>query len=193
MRIHRAACVVAVALLGAGCSSASKTPAAKPDASTNVSSPTGATTAGSTAASGAGSSGSGVQFGGDVCTALSAADIEAVAYAQGKAKLTGTDTQKDAGTGQAVVCQYTVSFPDGSTPVAAAVSILGDSEFANRADASLIAPPTPVPGIGQEAYVVQPGPGVVEVWVHGANGYFKVHALSQQGAVALATAAAQRD
>ena len=51
---------------------------------------------------------------------------------QGKAKLSGTDTQKDAGTGKAVVCQYTVSFPDGSTPVAATVSILSDSEFANR-------------------------------------------------------------
>ena len=54
----------------------------------------------------------------------------------------------------------------------AAVSILGDSEFANRAVSSLIAPPTAVPGVGQEAYVIQPGPGVIEVWVHDANGYF---------------------
>ena len=112
---------------------------------------------------------------------------------QGKAKLSGTDTQKDAGTGKAVVCQYTASFPDGSTAVVAAVSILSDSKFANRADSSLIAPPTAVPGVGQEAYVIQRGPGVIEVWVHDANGYFTVSSKSLEGAVALATAATQRD
>ena len=138
---------------------------------------------------------SGDQFGGDVCSALTKAEIEAATYPQGAAKYDSTDTQKDADTGKAVVCQYLVTFGDKPSTVGAAVSLMDDNEYGTRNDAahSLLAPPEAVPGIGSEAFLVLPAPSLFEVWVSGAHGKFKVLAQSKESAIALAKIAAARD
>ncbi len=64
---------------------------------------------------------------------------------------------------------------------------------ASGTEASLLAPPEAVAGIGSEAFLVQPAPGLFEVWVSGAHGKFKLGAQSQATAIALATTAAGRD
>ena len=133
------------------------------------------------------------QFGGNVCTALTRAEIEAATYPQGPATFASTDTQKDATTGKPVVCQYLVIFDGKPSIVGAAVSVMDDTEFATRTATSLIAPPEPLPGIGTEAYVVLPAPGLVEVWVTGPHGHFKVGAQARETAIAFATLAAGRD
>jgi hypothetical protein len=138
---------------------------------------------------------SGEQFGGDVCSALTKAEIEAATYPQGKATFDSTDTQKDATTGTAVVCQYLVTFGDKPSTVGAAVSLMDANEYGTHSDAaqSMIAPPEAVPGIGSEAFLILPAPSLFEVWVSGAHGKFKVLAQSKESAIALAKIAASRD
>ncbi len=165
------------AMLLAGCGGASGTPASS-SGSAPSSQPS--------AAAGVG------QFGGDVCSALTKADIEGASYAQGTAVFDSTDTQKDP-TGAAVVCQYLVRFGGNPSIVGVAVSLMDATEFATHAAASLVTPEEAVSGIGTEAYVVAPAPGLFEVWVHGAHGYFKVGAQTKATDVALATVAAGRD
>ena len=133
------------------------------------------------------------QFGGDVCSALTSAEIGAATYPQGPATFSSTDTQKDATTGKAVVCQYLVTFGTAPLVVGVAVSLMDATEFATRVEASMIAPPEAVPGVGTEAYLVAPAPGLFEVWVSGPHGYFKVGAQAKATAVALATIATARD
>jgi len=132
------------------------------------------------------------QFGGDVCSALTTAEIEAATYPQGPATFSSTDTQKDATTGKAVVCQYLVTFGGAPSVVGVAVSLMDAAEFATRVAASMIAPPEAVPGVGTEAYLVAPAPGLFEVWVSGPHGDFKVGAQAKATAIALATIAAGR-
>ncbi len=144
-------------------------------------------------ASGGSSGDISAQFGGDVCSALTKAEIEAATYPQVAATFSSTDTQKDAATSKAVVCQYLVTFGDGAEGVGVAVSLPDDTEFGNRAEVSLIAPPEALSGIGTEAWLVQPAPGLFEVWVSGTNGRFKVGAQAKESAIALATLAAGRD
>jgi hypothetical protein len=147
---------------------------------------------GSTAAPAAAS---GDQFGGDVCSALTKVEIEAATYPQGAAKFDSTDTQKDATTGKAVVCQYLVVFGDNPSIVGVAVSLMDDTEYGTLNDAaqSLIAPPEAIPGIGSEAFLVLPAPSLFEVWVSGAHGKFKLSAQSRESAIAFAKIAASRD
>jgi len=152
---------------------------------------TAATTA-STAASTAGSA-EGAQFGGDVCSAVTEAEVTAASYPQGTATFDTTDTQKDADSGQPVVCQYLVTFGDAPSIVGVVVSLMNADEYGTRAEVSLIAPPEALTGIGSEAFLVQPAPGPFEVWVNGANGFFKLGAQSKETAIALATIAAGRD
>ena len=133
------------------------------------------------------------QFGGDVCSALTTAEIEAATYPQGPATFSSTDTQKDATTGKAVVCQYLVTFGGAPSLVGVAVSLMDATEFATRVGASMIAPPEAVPGVGTEAYLVAPAPGLFEVWVSGPHGDFKVGAQAKTTATALATIAAGRN
>jgi hypothetical protein len=155
---------------------------------------TGRPSAAPSASDSGGTSGdSSAQFGGDVCSALTKADIEAATYPQGSATFSSTDTQEDADTGRAVVCQYLVTFGGGPEVVGVVVSLLDDTEFGNRAEVSVLAPPEALSGIGTEAYLVQPAPGLFEVWVTGANGRFKVGAQAKDSAIALATLAAARD
>ena len=149
---------------------------------------------GAPAATSAASTGSAsAQFGGDICSALTKSEIEAAAYPQGPAKFDSTDTQKDATTGQPVVCQYLVKFGDAPSIVGAVVSLMDDNEYGNRATASLIAPPEALTGIGTEAFLVSPAPGLFEVYVSGAHGKFKLGAQSKATAIALATIAVARD
>jgi hypothetical protein len=133
------------------------------------------------------------QFGGDVCTALTKAEIEAASYPQGAATFDSTDTQKDTATGKAVVCQYLVTFGGNPSTVGVAVSLMDDTEYATRTEVSLVAPPEAVAGIGTEAFLVQPAPGLFEVWVSGAHGKFKLGAQAKATAIALATIAAARN
>ena len=133
------------------------------------------------------------QFGGDVCSALTKADVEAATYPQGPAAFSSTDAQKDANTGKAVVCQYLVTFGGGPSVVGVAVSLMDATEFATRVQASMIAPPEAVPGVGTEAYLVAPAPGLFEVWVSGPHGHFKVGAQAKATAIALATIATGRN
>ena len=135
----------------------------------------------------------GDQFGGDVCTALTRTEIEAATYPQGDATFAGTDTQQDPVSGKAVVCQYRVAFDDSRSAVGITVSLMDDTEYGTRTNASLIAPPVALTGIGTEAFLVQPAPGMYEVWVAGAHGRFKVGAQAKDTAIALATIAALRD
>jgi hypothetical protein len=133
------------------------------------------------------------QFGGEVCGALTTAEVEAATYPQGAATFDSTDTQKDATTGKAVVCQYLVVFGDDPSTVGVAVSLMDDSEYGARTEVSLVAPPEALTGIGSEAFLVQPAPGLYEVWVTGAHGKFKLGAQAKGTAIALATIAAPRD
>ena len=77
--------------------------------------------------------------------------------------------------------------------VGVAVSLMDETEYATRTEASMIAPPEALTGIGSEAFLVQPAPGLYEVWVSGAHGKFKVGAQAKDTAIALATTAALRD
>ncbi len=135
---------------------------------------------------------SGIQFGGDVCSALTKADIEAATYPQGHAAFDSTDTQKDAA-GNAVVCQYLVKFGSNPSIVGAVVSLLDDSEATHRQQVLLTASPEPVSGVGTEASVVMAAPGMYEVWVTGPHGGFTVGAQDKATAIALATIAVARD
>jgi hypothetical protein len=100
------------------------------------------------------------QFGGDVCSALTKADIEAATYLQGPATFSSTDTQKDATTGKPVVCQYLVTFDGKPSIVAASVALLDDSELRHRQQVSLIEKPEVISGIRMEASVVLAAPGL---------------------------------
>ena len=92
-----------------------------------------------------------------------------------------------------MVCQYLVVFSDKPSTVGVAVSLMDDTEYGTRTEVSLIAPPEALTGIGSEAFLVQPAPGIFEVWVTGANGTFKLGAQAKDTAIALATIAASRD
>jgi hypothetical protein len=152
------------------------------------------TTTGTPAASAQGSTGaSAAQFGGDPCSALTSAEITAATFPQGPAVFASTDTQKDAASGQPVVCQYLVTFGSNPSIVGVAVSLMDDTEYGNRAAVSLIAPPVAVPGVGSEAWLVQSAPGLYEVYVSAAHGKFKLGAQSKDTAIALAKLAAARD
>ena len=118
----------------------------------------------------------GDQFGGDICSALTTADIEGATYGQGAAKAAGTDTQKDPDTGKAVVCQYLATFGDNPSIVVVTVSLLSDDEYATHDTASIVSPAEAVAGIGSEAFLVAPAPGLLEVWVTGPHGKFKLGA-----------------
>lgn len=145
------------------------------------------------AAESAGTGDLSAQFGGDVCSALTKADVEGASYTQGTAVFDSTDTQKDEDTGQAVVCQYLVTFGGSISVVGVSVSLMDATEFAGHADASLMAPEEKLSGIGTEAFLVAPAPGLYEVWVNGAHGYFKVGGQSKESDIALATTAAGRN
>ncbi len=133
-----------------------------------------------------------VQFGGDVCSALTKADIEAAAYPQGVATFDSTDTQKDAA-GKAVVCQYLVVFNGNPSIVGAFVNLLTDDEVTHRQQVALTSTPEPVSGIGLEASVVLAAPGLYEVWVTGLHGKFTVGAQDKATALALAKLAVERN
>ena len=145
-------------------------------------------------AAGSGSVGdTSAQFGGDVCSALTKADIEAATYPQGVATFDSTDTQKDATTGKAVVCQYLVVFDGKPSIVGAFVTLLTDDEQQHRKQVALTFTPEPVSGIGAEASVVQAAPGLYEVWVTGPHGSFTVGAQDRATAIALAKLAVARN
>jgi len=136
---------------------------------------------------------SAAQFGGDPCSALTSAEIAAATYPQGPATFSSTDTQKDATTGQPVVCQYLVTFGGNPSTVGVVVSLMDDTEYGSRNATSLIAAPIAVPGVGTEAWLVQAAPGLYEVYVSGAHGKFKLGAQAKDTAIALAKLAASRD
>jgi hypothetical protein len=182
MRRSISLAVVSVAFLVAACGGGSST---GPTAAAGASS---APVASDAAAAG----GTGDQFGGDVCSALTKADIEGATYPQGQATFDSTDTQKDAN-GKAVVCQYLVTFGDNPSVVAAAVTLFDDSEATHRDQVLLTSSPEPVSGVGTDASVVMAAPGLYEVWVTAAHGKFTVAAQDRATAIALATIAAGRD
>lgn len=182
MRSTLAGFVLVLVLAGSACSSSS-------DSKTSDSAPPGGGTLGPAGVI----VGSGVQFAGDVCTALTKDDIEAATFGQGKATFVSTEAVNDSSTAQAVECHYLASFAGGPSVIVATVSLLDSSGFDNRAEVSIVAPPVAQSGVGAEAYIVQPGPGSIEVWVRGTNGFFKVFAQPQENAVALATSAAARN
>jgi len=86
-----------------------------------------------------------------------------------------------------------VTFDGKPSTVAVAVSLMDDTEYGTRAEVSLIAPPSAVPGVGSEAWLVQPAPGLFEAWVSGAHGKFKLGTQSRDTTIALAKLAAGRD
>ena len=186
-----AGAVFVAAPLGTACSSSSS----KTNGSGGAggSNPAPAEPTGSAAGVTAAPIGTGVQFGGDVCSALTKADIEGATYSQGTATFANTETVTDSASGKTVECHYLATFNGGPSVIAAVVSLLDPSAYDNRNAASIVAPPTAQSGIGREAFIVQPGPGSVEVWIKGTNGYFKVLAQPQDTAVALAGVAAARD
>jgi len=147
----------------------------------------------SAASAGAATGASAAQFGGDPCSALTSAEIAAATYPQGPATFSSTDTQKDATTGQPVVCQYLVTFGGNPSTVGVVVSLMDDTEYGSRNATSLIAAPIAVPGVGTEAWLVQAAPGLYEVYVSGAHGKFKLGAQAKDTAIALAKLAASRD
>jgi hypothetical protein len=63
----------------------------------------------------------------------------------GPATFSSTDTQRDAATGKAVVCQYLVTFGGEAEEVGVTVSLLDDTELGNRAERSVITPTKPPP------------------------------------------------
>ena len=177
---------VAAAVLLAGCAGAGSS------APFGSSAPLGSSAlAGSAAPSGPGDLSA--QFGGNVCSALTRADIEAATYGQGPATFSGTDTQKDSATGQPVVCQYLVTFAGNPSIVGAYVGLADDGELQHRQQVALIQTPEPISGIGSEASVVLAAPGLYEVWVTGSHGKFTVGAQAKATAIALATIAAGRN
>jgi hypothetical protein len=133
------------------------------------------------------------QFGGDICSALTKAEIEGASYTQGKAVFSSTDTQTDADTGVPVVCQYLVTFGGSVAVVAHSVSVMDATEFGTHEEASIMEPAESVSGIGKEAYLVANAPGLYEVWVNGPHGYFKVSGQSKESDIALAKAAVGRN
>ncbi len=137
-------------------------------------------------------SGGSALFGGDVCTALTGAEVAAASWPQGAATFSSTDTQVDADTGKAVVCQYLVTFGDNPSTVAVAVSILSSSAWDNRQKDSLVKPAVALPGVGGEAWVVYPVPGMTEVYVNTPHGAFKVGCPVEANATAFAKLAAPR-
>jgi len=143
--------------------------------------------AGAPAASGA------AQFGGDPCSALTKAEVEAATFPQGTAVFDGNDTQKDPGTRLPVVCQWLVKFNGAPSTVAVVVSLMDDSEYAKRTAVSIIAPPVALTGIGSEAFLLQPAPGLYEVYVRAKHGNFKLGAQDKATASGLAKIAAGRD
>ncbi len=192
---------LATALLLSGCAgTATGAPSASPSfvatgqpSSARTPSPAASDGTPSPGASGGTSGDASAQFGGDVCSALTSADIEGASYTQGKAVFDSTDTQIDAATGQAVVCQYLVTFNGSLAVGAATVSLMDAATFADHTAASVMDPEEAIPGIGSEAWLVAYAPGLYELWVHGTRGYFKVGAQSKASAIALATVAARRD
>ena len=151
-------------------------------------------TGGSSAPSaGGGGSATGDQFGGDICSALTKDEVVAATYPQGKATYDTTDTQKDEASGKAVVCQYLASFGGNPSTVAVAISLMDDNEYAKRDEMSMMEKPSAVPGIGSEAWLVQPVPGQFEVWVSAVHGKFKLATQSKDTSIALAKLAAGRD
>ena len=186
---------VATALLLAGCASASSAAPAAPDAPTASAgrATSGVPTAPAASDSGGTSGDTFSQFGGDVCSALTKADIEAASYPQGVGTFDGTDTQKDPSTGKAVVCQYLVRFGGQPSIVGAFVTLLTPDEVTHRQQVVLTFTPEPVSGIGTEASVVQVAPGLYEVWVTGPHGKFTVGAQDKATALALAKLAVARD
>jgi hypothetical protein len=179
-------------LLGTSCSSSASSKTAGTGANGGSTPATGEPT-GSAAAVTAAPLGSGVQFGGDVCTALTKADIESATYAQGPAVFASTEPTKDSSSGKTVECHYLATFNGGPSVIAANVSLMDPSEYANRDKLSIVAPPAAITGVGSEAFIVQPAPGTFEAWVKAANGYFKVTAQSKDTATALATTAVARN
>jgi hypothetical protein len=147
----------------------------------------------STPASGAPASSGAAQFGGDPCTALTRAEVEAATYPQGTAVFDSNDRQKDAGTGLPVVCQWLVRFSGAPSTVGVVVSLMDDSEYMKRTVVSIIAPPVALAGIGSEAFLVQSAPGLYEVYVSAKNGKFKLGAQDKATATALAKIAAGRN
>jgi hypothetical protein len=160
--------------------------------STSSAPASGAPASGAGAAAPASAGASGTQFGGDVCSALTKADIEAATYPQGPATFDSTDTQKDAA-GKAVVCQYLVKFGSKPSIVGAVVTLFDDSEATHRQQVLLIASPEPVTGVGTQASVVMSAPGLYEVWVTGPHGGFSLGAQDKATAIALAKIAVARD
>ncbi len=190
MKRSLALVALATAVLLAGCGGAASVAptAAGPSAPTGQpSSPAPTSRASDAPADGS------AQFGGDICSALTKADIEGATYTQGHAVFDSTDTQKDPATGKAVVCQYLVTFNGSIAVGAATVTLLDDTEFATHADASVMAPEEAVSGIGTAAYLVAYAPGLYEVWVSTAKGHFKVSAQSKESATKFAIVAAGRD
>jgi hypothetical protein len=183
---------IATAALLAGCASAGS---AAPSVST--ASTAGAPSGQPSAAAGssgpaAASADTTAQFGGDVCSALTRADIEAAKYPQGTATFDSTDTQKNDA-GKAVVCQYLVVFGGKPSIVGAYVTVFDDSEAQHRQQVQLTFKPEPVSGVGTEASVIQVAPGLYEVWVTGPHGKFTVGAQDKTTAIALAELAVARD
>jgi hypothetical protein len=140
----------------------------------------------------AGAGDASAMFGGDVCSALTGDEVAAATYPQGKATFSGTDTQTSEDTGKAVVCQYLVTFGDNPATVAAAVSLMSPVEFGNRAEMSMAGDAQAVPGLGTEAWLVYPVPGLTEVWVNTAHGAFKVASPAKDVVVPFARLAAPR-
>ena len=81
------------------------------------------------------------------------AEVAAASYPQGPATFDSTDTQKDPATGAAVVCQYLVTFGTNPSIVGVVVSLMDDTEYGTRTEASLLAPPEAVAGVGSEAFL----------------------------------------
>ena len=180
---------LAATVILAGCGGAAS---AAPSSSAGSTAP-GEASATPAAASSAAPGDASAQFGGDICSALTKAEIEGASYTQGKAVFDSTDTQTDADTGAAVVCQYLVTFNGSVAVVAHSVTLMDAIEFATHDDASIMEPAEPVSGIGKEAFLVANAPGLYEVWVNGPHGYFKVSGQSKESDIALAKAAAARN
>ncbi len=102
---------VATSVLLAGCAGAGSGAPSASGGSVATGQPSAAPGASDSGGGASGSSSGDIsaQFGGDVCSALTKAEIEAATYPQGAATFSSTDTQKDAATGKAVVCQYLVT------------------------------------------------------------------------------------
>jgi hypothetical protein len=183
------AVAIATAVLLAGCASAGSAAPSTSAASASSAPPSAAAGSSGPAAASADTT---AQFGGDVCSALTKADIEAAKYPQGTATFDSTDTQKNDA-GKAVVCQYLVVFGGKPSIVGAYVTLFDDSEAQHRQQVQLTFKPEPVSGVGTEASVIQVAPGLYEVWVTGPHGKFTVGAQDKATAIAFAKLAVARD